>query len=93
MIWTALIIGGVGRIWSPVLGAMIFWGTINFLENFMRELLDTGAEDELDTLFNLSDFNVSQVKFMVVGLALLLLMRFRPQGIFGSREEMALDDR
>ena len=30
---------------------------------------------------------------VVVGLILVLLMRFRPQGIFGSREEMALDDR
>ena len=37
--------------------------------------------------------NVSQVKFMVFGAALMVLMRYRPQGIFGSREEMALDDR
>ncbi len=29
----------------------------------------------------------------VVGFALALLMVFRPQGIFGSREEMALDAR
>lgn len=92
MIWTALIIGGIGRIWSPVAGAMIFWGLINFFENVMRGLLNTRFEDELDTLFNLSDFNVSQVKFMLVGLMLVLLMRYRPQGIFGSREEMALDD-
>ena len=30
---------------------------------------------------------------MLVGLALMLLMVFRPQGIFGDRREMALDDR
>jgi neutral amino acid transport system permease protein len=93
MIWTALIIGGVGRIWSPVIGAMIFWGLFNFMENVLRELLGTSFDDELDTLFNLSEFNVSQVKFILVGLLLATLMRFRPQGIFGSREEMALDDR
>jgi neutral amino acid transport system permease protein len=93
MIWTALIIGGVGRIWSPVIGAMIFWGLFNFMENLLRELLGTSFDDELDTLFNLSEFNVSQVKFILVGLLLATLMRFRPQGIFGSREEMALDDR
>jgi len=29
----------------------------------------------------------------MVGLGLILLARFRPQGIFGSREEMALNDR
>lgn len=93
MIWTALIIGGPGRVFSPVVGAMIFWGLLTFTENFLRQALDTGASDTLDTLFNLTVFNVSQVKFMIVGLALMLLMRFRPQGIFGSREEMALDDR
>ncbi|MFQ5556061.1 MAG: branched-chain amino acid ABC transporter permease [Acidimicrobiales bacterium] len=93
MIWTALIIGGIGRIWSPVAGAMIFWGLINLLENVLRELLDTSLDDDLDTYLNLSDFNVSQVKFIVIGLLLLLMMRFRPQGLFGSREEMALDDR
>ena len=93
MIWTALIIGGPGRVFSPVVGGMIFWGLLTFTENVLRQALDTGASDTLDTLFNLTIFNVSQVKFMIVGLTLMLLMRFRPQGIFGSREEMALDDR
>jgi len=36
---------------------------------------------------------VGQVRFMMIGLALILLAAFRPQGIFGSKEEMALDDR
>ena len=72
---------------------MIFWGLLSFAENVLRQALDTGASDTLDTLFNLTVFNVSQVRFMLVGLTLMLLMRFRPQGIFGSREEMALDDR
>jgi neutral amino acid transport system permease protein len=30
---------------------------------------------------------------MLVGLALLLLLVFRPQGIFGDRKEIALDAR
>ena len=32
------------------------------------------------------------VRFMVVGLLLILLMAFRPQGVFGKREEMVLGD-
>ena len=32
-------------------------------------------------------------RFMLVGIGLITLMTFRPQGIFGSREEMALDAR
>jgi branched-chain amino acid transport system permease protein len=36
---------------------------------------------------------IDQIRFWIVGIALALLMIFRPQGIFGNREEMALDAR
>ena len=36
---------------------------------------------------------VGQVRFILVGLALMLLMIFRPQGIFGDQKEIALDAR
>jgi branched-chain amino acid transport system permease protein len=36
---------------------------------------------------------IDQIRFWIVGLALALLMIFRPQGIFGNRDEMALDAR
>ena len=91
-IWMILILGGPGRTWSPVFGSMIYWALISFLENVLRQLPD-GAADRLERTIELSDLNISQLRFILVGLALLLLARFRPQGIFGSREEMALDDR
>jgi branched-chain amino acid transport system permease protein len=34
---------------------------------------------------------VGQVRFMLVGLGLALLMVFRPQGLFGNKQEMALE--
>jgi branched-chain amino acid transport system permease protein len=91
-IWAILILGGPGRTWSPIIGAMIYWTLISFLENVLRQLPD-GPADALEDSIGLSDFNISQVRFILVGLGLLLLARYRPQGIFGSREEMALDDR
>jgi neutral amino acid transport system permease protein len=33
------------------------------------------------------------VRFVLVGLGLMLLLIFRPQGIFGDRREIALQDR
>jgi neutral amino acid transport system permease protein len=36
---------------------------------------------------------VGQVRFILVGIGLMLLMIFRPQGIFGDRKELALDAR
>ena len=44
-----------------------------------------------DSIISAGDVGV--VRLMLVGLLLVLLMAFRPQGIFGKREEMALDDR
>jgi neutral amino acid transport system permease protein len=91
-IWAILILGGPGRTWSPVIGSMIYWTLIAFLETTLRQL-PQGASDTLEDTIELSDFNISQVRFILVGLGLVLLARYRPQGIFGSREEMALDDR
>ena len=35
----------------------------------------------------------SLVRYIIIGLALMLLMIFRPQGIFGDRKEIAIDGR
>ena len=37
--------------------------------------------------------DVAQIRFVLVGLGLMLLMIFRPQGIFGDRREVMLDAR
>lgn len=93
LIWTVLIIGGVGKVWSPVAGSVIYWSLISGLITFMRELIGTEWSDELETYFQLSILNVDQLRFVIFGGVLMLLMWLRPQGIFGNREEMALDDR
>jgi branched-chain amino acid transport system permease protein len=36
--------------------------------------------------------NEASVRFILIGLILILLMAFRPQGMFGKREEMVLGD-
>jgi len=91
-IWTMLIVGGAGRVWSPIVGASIYWTLIVFVENTLRQLPE-GTRQTLERTIELSDFNIAMLRFILVGLGLLLLARFRPQGIFGSREEMALDRR
>ena len=37
--------------------------------------------------------DIGAVRFALVGLALMLLMVFRPQGILGKREEVILESR
>jgi len=91
-IWAILIIGGPGRVWSPIVGSMIYWTIIVFVENTLRQL-PSNTRQTLESTIQLSDFNISMLRYILVGSGLLLLARFRPQGIFGSREEMALDRR
>jgi branched-chain amino acid transport system permease protein len=37
--------------------------------------------------------DVGPLNFILIGLTLILLMVFRPQGVFGDRKEMAFDGR
>jgi ABC-type branched-subunit amino acid transport system permease subunit len=87
--WVALILGGAGKVLAPVIGAAILWGILNFTDIFLRE----AVENDLIPESVMNGTQVGQVRFILIGLGLILLAAFRPQGIFGSKEEMALDDR
>ena len=89
LLWAALILGGVGRIFSPIVGSIIFWAMLTLTEGVVRGLQSAGFIPS----WIMDGPQVGQVRFMLVGLGLALLMVYRPQGIFGSREEMMLDAR
>ena len=86
---TAAILGGLARVWGPVVGAMLFWVILSFTENILIELIDNDIMP--DWLMERSQ--VGPVRFMLVGLTLMLLMIYRPQGIFGDKREIAIDAR
>ena len=35
-----LILGGVGKVWAPVFGAVVYWFMITFIQNTGRQLVD-----------------------------------------------------
>jgi branched-chain amino acid transport system permease protein len=72
-----LILGGLASYWGVWFGAIVFW----FLFEGLRFI-------ELP----LEEVQISAIRFIIVGLVLILLMAFRPQGAFGKREEMVLGD-
>ena len=89
---TALVLGGVAKVSGSVVGPMMFWGLYNFCEYFLRDL----TEEKPFEIFGIGIIQKSQVgpvNYMLIGLGLMLLMTFRPQGVFGNKEEMALDGR
>ncbi|HEX9994262.1 MAG TPA: branched-chain amino acid ABC transporter permease [Acidimicrobiales bacterium] len=87
--YTALILGGTARIGGPILGSMLFWGLLALTDNLLRQAI---SADYIPTWL-MDSTQVGQVRFMLVGVGLAVLMVFRPQGIFGDRREIALDAR
>ena len=86
--YTVLILGGPGRLLSPVLGAVVFWFLLQFTDGLLREALGAGW---LGTVLEGND--IAAIRFALVGLGLMLLMILRPQGILGNREELLSDER
>ncbi|GAA1083435.1 branched-chain amino acid ABC transporter permease [Pseudonocardia alni] len=87
--YAALILGGAGRVFGPVIGAMAFWFLLSVADAFLRQA--TAGESPL--LPFISSQDVGAIRFVLVGLFLGLMMVFRPQGIFGRRREVLGDGR
>jgi neutral amino acid transport system permease protein len=86
---TIVILGGAARVLGPVVGAVIFWALLSLTDNVLNQARDAGYISESI----LSTPQVGTVRFMLVGLGLMALAIFRPQGLFGDRREIALDAR
>jgi len=89
--YTVLLVGGAARVLGPVAGTLIFWFLLSFLDLFFSAA--TGGTNPLIPAAIMNDTQASLVRFIFMGLALMLLMIYRPQGIFGDRRELALDAR
>lgn len=89
--YTALLIGGAARVLGPVVGAVIFWILIGGLGSFFGQA--TAGIDPIMPEWIMTDVQASLIRFILVGAGLMLLMIFRPQGIFGDRREIAIDGR
>ena len=87
--YTVLLLGGAARVFGPVAGALIFWFLITFLDVFFSQ----ATANNLIPDYIMTGTQASLIRFMFMGLALMLLMIYRPQGIFGDRRELALDAR
>jgi neutral amino acid transport system permease protein len=87
--YAALILGGAARVLGPVVGAMLLLFILQFADTGLRLLINNGVIPE--GLLTATD--VAAIRFVLVGIGLMLLLVFRPQGIFGDRREVMLDAR
>jgi branched-chain amino acid transport system permease protein len=72
-----LVLGGLASYWGVLAGGVIFWIVLEG-----TRFID----------LPISETQIASLRFFIVGLVLILLMAFRPQGMFGKREEMVLGD-
>ena len=87
--YTVLILGGTASRLGPVLGAVLYWFLFELMDGLLRGAITEGWIPESV----LAETDVGPFRLMLVGLALMLLMIFRPQGLLGKREEVLLDAR
>ena len=79
LIWTAMLLGGAATIWGPVLGSILFFALRIFIQGTVDILVP-------DAIMNTQQ--TEQFSWIMVGVALMLLVIFRPQGILGDKKEL-----
>ncbi|MEV1241041.1 branched-chain amino acid ABC transporter permease [Nonomuraea sp. NPDC050022] len=85
--YTIVILGGAARVLGPVVGSMIFWVLLVLVNGVLSEAVQAGYIPFMTSI------QVGPVRYILVGLGLILLLIFRPQGIFGDKREIAFDVR
>jgi branched-chain amino acid transport system permease protein len=86
--YAVVILGGIGRAWGPLVGSVMFWFVLSAFDSGIRSLSDSGALPER----LVSADALGAYRFVLVGLGLMALMIFRPQGAFGDKNEMVLGE-
>ncbi|WP_426184623.1 branched-chain amino acid ABC transporter permease [Microbacterium sp. TWP3-1-2b2] len=80
-LWTILLLGGAATVFGPTLGAVLFWVVFAFLGGLLPEMARVGW---LPMTTNQADV----VRYIVIGVVLMLIVIYRPQGILGNKREM-----
>ncbi len=75
-----VILGGIGNIWGAVLGAF----ALTYLDKSLLPYIGQRIGDVAPSLPNPAEYN-----FLIYGVILVLMMRFRPQGFLPSRQREA----
>ena len=82
-IYTILLLGGAATILGPIVGSMVFWVLLSMVSGFVARAQAAGWFP------GMSSVQAGQTRFIIVGVVLMLLVIFRPQGIFGNKKELA----
>ena len=77
--YTALLLGGAATIFGPALGAVLFYAARIMVKGIANGYVPNSIMNSQQT---------EQFSYIVVGVALMLIVIFRPQGILGNKREL-----
>jgi branched-chain amino acid transport system permease protein len=77
--WTALLLGGAATVFGPVLGSILFFSVRVFLQGFTDAVVPNSLMNTQQT---------EQFAWICIGVMLMLLVIFRPQGLVGDKREV-----
>ncbi|NYD66828.1 branched-chain amino acid transport system permease protein [Agromyces atrinae] len=82
-IYAILLLGGAATILGPILGSIVFWVLLSFFSGFIARAVEAGW------LPFMTQVQAGQLRFILVGLAIMLIVVFMPQGLLGNKKELA----
>jgi neutral amino acid transport system permease protein len=81
-IWTALLLGGAATVFGPVLGSIIFFALRLLVQGLAGQFVPTSIMNSQQT---------EQFSWILIGITLMLVVIFRPQGILGNKKELSFN--
>ncbi len=81
--WTIVMLGGAGNNVGVILGAVIFWTYDTITRN-------DAVINWLGGSLHLTSDKIGALRVMIIGLILMIIMMWRPQGLLGNRNELTL---
>jgi ABC-type branched-subunit amino acid transport system permease subunit len=79
-LYTILLLGGAATVFGPIAGSIIFWVTLSLSDGILTLLVS-------NELLPITSIQQGPIRFIIIGITLMLLVIFRPQGIFGKKKE------
>ncbi|MEM5502620.1 branched-chain amino acid ABC transporter permease [Ahrensia kielensis] len=87
LIWAMVIVGGSGNNWGAVLGGFIiwfFWVEAEPIGLWFMDLITSSMDESNPLRLHLLD-SAAHIRLMAMGVIMLLVLRFAPQGLIPER--------
>jgi ABC-type branched-subunit amino acid transport system permease subunit len=78
---TIILLGGATTVFGPLVGAIVFWVVLSLSDG----LLSLAVQNQW---LPISPIQQGPIRFIIVGVALMLIVVFRPQGLVGKKREV-----